>query len=622
MNIEMQSCGLLMMIILLVVIIREKSLDLGRRKKYFDTMLACTVCLAMDILSVIGITYASRGMIPSLVAFAVCKLYLVFLINVGYRGLIYTAGEFLKEKAYRKLRNIYRVIFIPGVILILVLPINYFCQGRVVYSYGPSTISTYSMAVILLVSTVLITLIKGKDTSKRRKRVIILWQVCWIVAAFIQFMRPELLVVSFAASFGIVLVYAELENPNEGIDRLTGQFNSSALHTYLNDRYSRGIPFSAMHVSIDYGAGEFDLELEQKAMRQIADFLDNDRKSYIFKESDRDFVAIYNDQNKMQSEYERASAEMKDSVGLPINVNYTLLPDSSIFENGDEFMQFQHYNVKNINSSDCTVAGKELAEEMRDYLRIRDQISWAIANDGVEVYYQPIYDVENDEFNTAEALMRIHDSEGNIVMPGRFIPIAEENGLIIPLGIEVFKQVCRFLSGGTLQKLGIRYIEVNLSMAQFNEKDPASFVQRIMDEYHIDPSWINLEITETADPITRQVVLKNMQTLIDRGVHFSLDDFGTGRSNFDYFVAMPISIVKFDYSMTHWYCDSAKARDVIESIVGMLNRMDLPIVMEGVETKEELDTMIGLGAAYIQGFYFSKPLPEEEFISFLKERQS
>lgn len=621
MNIEIQSCGLLMLVILLIILLREKSLDLSRRRKFIATMVSCMVCVVMDIISVIAIVNASRGNFPDSATFVICKLYLIFLINVGYRSFVYAAGEFFDESTHRIVRIIYRTIVILGMFFIAILPIDYYCSGRVVYSHGPSTMVTYALAFILLVSTVLIAITGGKSTSRRRKRVIILWQMSWIIAAFIQFVRPELLLVSFAASFGIVIVYAELENPNEGIERVTGQFTANRLYTYTIELYKRNQPFSSMHLSVDYGAGDFDLELETQAMRRIAYFLDRDKKgSYIFRESDRDFVVIYKSEDKLYEDYERAREHLEETVGMPVKIAYTLIPDSRIFDNADEFMQFQHFNVRNADTSTSVIAGKSHAEEMREYLKTRDQIIWALANNGVEVYYQPIYNVKKNAFTTAEALVRIRDNNGNLINPGSFITIAEENGLIIPLGTEVFRQVCALLASKEPQKYGLEYMEINLSMAQFNENEPAGSLIRIMDEYGIDPHMINLEITETAASSTKQVVLKNMNTLIEHGVHFSLDDFGTGRSNFDYFFEMPVDVVKFDYKFTHWYFESERSENIVKSIVGIMSRMDLPIVMEGIETREQLDAMIELGASFIQGFYFSKPIPEKEFMAFLREK--
>ena len=111
-----------------------------------------------------------------------------------------------------------------------------------------------------------------------------------------------------------------------------------------------------------------------------------------------------------------------------------------------------------------------------------------------------------------------------------------------------------------------------------------------------------------------------MERLVEVGSRFALDDFGTGRSNFDYFVAMPINVIKFVYNFTHWYFESERNKKIVLATVNLIKSMGFPTVMEGVETKTELDAMIEIGASYIQGFYFSKPIPRDEFVQFLKTK--
>jgi EAL domain-containing protein (putative c-di-GMP-specific phosphodiesterase class I) len=160
-----------------------------------------------------------------------------------------------------------------------------------------------------------------------------------------------------------------------------------------------------------------------------------------------------------------------------------------------------------------------------------------------------------------------------------------------------------------------------INNTDFENIDWASFIQQAMTRYKVDPSWINLEITETADANTRQVVLSNMDILRQQGITFSLDDFGTGRSNLDYIVNMPVQIIKFDYQFTHWYFGDEKARNVVEGTASIIRNMGLPIVAEGVENEEQLEAMIRLGASYIQGFYFSKPLQKDVFVEFMRKQQ-
>ena len=133
---------------------------------------------------------------------------------------------------------------------------------------------------------------------------------------------------------------------------------------------------------------------------------------------------------------------------------------------------------------------------------------------------------------------------------------------------------------------------------------------------------INFEITESASLDTKSVLLRNMQKLIDFGVKFSLDDFGTGQSNLNYIIDMPVDIVKFDREMTNAYFENSKAKYIMDAAMKMVKGMDLEIVSEGVETKEQLDTLEELQISFIQGFYFSKPLPAGEFLTFVSQNNT
>ena len=142
----------------------------------------------------------------------------------------------------------------------------------------------------------------------------------------------------------------------------------------------------------------------------------------------------------------------------------------------------------------------------------------------------------------------------------------------------------------------------------------------IMEKYKVSPDMINLEITETASMRAKRILLDNMKNLMNYGVNFSLDDFGTGESNLNYIVDMPVSIVKFDKGMTDAYFRNGRASYVMDAAIRMIQGMHLKIVSEGVETEKQFEVMKDLGINYIQGYYFSKPLPELEFLQFIEEK--
>ena len=144
----------------------------------------------------------------------------------------------------------------------------------------------------------------------------------------------------------------------------------------------------------------------------------------------------------------------------------------------------------------------------------------------------------------------------------------------------------------------------------------------IMKKLGVSPSEVNLEITESSTLNQRSILLENMNKLMNLGCNFSLDDFGTGESNLNYIMDMPVKIVKFDRGMVQEYFTNEKARVVITATVNMIKELGLQTVAEGIETSEQFEEIRELGIDYIQGFYFSKPLEKNEFIRFINEKNS
>ena len=609
-----------MLAVLFLVFIKEKSLDYSGRRRFLFAMLFCMLCLVFDITSLVFIKLATDGTVSREIAKIVCKLYLVTLVQQAYQGFRYAAGDFFAAGQHKKTDIFYILWFLIGSVVILVLPIDFLQEGRVAYSFGASTYATYATVLVLIGSSIFMAFRSTYRVLRRNS--ILIWQGSWLLAAGLQFAFQGLLVVGFAAAFGIVLIYTELENPHEGIDRLTGQFTSNALISYSTDLYTNKKRFSTVTYRIEYGNQNISFDATKSVLIAVAKVLDSAKDCFTFRYSDKMFVVIYKDAEVAKAAYSDIQRKINEKSPVPVKISVVSAPDSELFDSANEYLRFLHYCDNKMQSAELVVMDENLLNEMRRYTETVKLIRSALDENRVVVYLQPIYNVQKRAFNSAEALVRIIDKDGKLIPPGQFIPIAEQSGLIVPLGKEVFKKTCEFLADGRARALGLDYIEINLSPVQFDENDPAGFVQQYMREYNVKPEWINLEITETDSDSVKQFFLKNMQKLIDRGVTFSLDDFGTGRSNLDYFVAMPVSIIKFDYTFTQSYFKNDKAKYVMESVVGLMSRMGLAIVAEGVETKEQLDAMLGLGVSYIQGFYFSRPIPTEDFIGFLKEHNA
>ena len=201
------------------------------------------------------------------------------------------------------------------------------------------------------------------------------------------------------------------------------------------------------------------------------------------------------------------------------------------------------------------------------------------------------------------------------VSPEEFIPLAEKNGYIIRIGEIVFEKVCAAIR--KIRDMGLRvdYIEVNLSALQsIDETVPKSFAD-IMKKYGISPESINLEITETAASYDQSVMTENLTQLSNAGLTFSLDDYGTGYSNMYRIAALPLKIVKLDKTFVN--NQNNKMWTILQNTVNMIKDLNMEIVVEGIETKEMVQKFSDLKCDFIQGYFFSKPIPQREFVEFI-----
>lgn len=627
MNIAVQCCGIAVLVVLFLFYIQKKTLATRSERVFRYTFLSITFCLCMDISSIVAITY--RESLPMLFVNFVCKLYLGTLVQSMCASLLYVHADILKEeKPWRKCILVYMLITLGIIGAIFAVPVSIYANAETgqVYTYGAASMVTYAGVVAMLINNIIL-LFTRKGINPWRRRAVLIWMGIWTVAAIIQFVHQDLLIVGFASALGILVVYLQFENPEMNLDWETGLFNQGAFVQYIQQMHEQGQEYPVLSIRIyRYNDGNYSEEVQAHVIQRVAGILLSLPNIYVFRVNEAEMLLVFRKWEgaaaAAQDICQRLQSEFRlygENVFRPY---YIYTENAKIVNSGSELLELMQYvRVKYGESAQgkCVVVDEEAAEQLLAIKNIEHQIAAALEEDRILVYYQPIYSVKEQRFTSAEALVRMIDEEGKLVMPGEFIRIAEEDGLIRKIGARVFEKVCRFYIEQNLEQYGIEYIEVNLSTVQAADKNLAQDYIRIMDTHRIEPKHINLEITESASVGDRNILLDNMNMLIGRGVHFSLDDFGTGQSNLNYIVEMPVHIVKFDRDMTNAYFENGKAKYVMDAAMHMIQGMDLSIVAEGVETEAQLETMKTLGIQYIQGYYFSKPLSEQHFLDFIKE---
>ena len=514
--------------------------------------------------------------------------------------------------------------------ILFLLPIGIYHEGRTVYTYGPACVATYIGVVLLIIATLVYTAKRGNRMNPRRRRAIRTWMGIWLAAAVVQFFNSGMLLVGYASALGIVILFFELENPEANLDRSTGFFNARAFTDYVKYKYDSKNKGCCLIISLE-NAHSSDIRIEhmEDILAEVTDFISRIPETKRFKTDEKEFSLAFESREQMERAYTIVGNRFQEEwlAGIE-NVNpvslqpyYLLVPDAKVAGNAEEMLgyikYFRAHSMDNPEEHTLAIDADSVAKK-RERDAMLGTILQAMEEDRVEVFFQPIYATETKRFVSAEALVRIRREDGSIIPPGLFIPIAEETGLIIKLGERVFEKVCIFIREHAPEQYGVEYIEINLSVVQCEAKSLAKCYSEIMDRYRINPAFINLEITESASILTRKTLLDNMRALINYGVSFSLDDFGNGQSNLNYIVDMPVHIVKFDRDMTQAYFENEKAKYVLQAATDMIQGLGLKVVAEGVETAEQLQKLERLGIDYIQGYYFSKPIEQDRYLEFLK----
>ncbi len=256
-------------------------------------------------------------------------------------------------------------------------------------------------------------------------------------------------------------------------------------------------------------------------------------------------------------------------------------------------------------------------ERLRKFNLLESELVHALEGDGLTLYYQPIVNSKTGQIFGAEALLRWNHPKLGMISPLEFIPVAEDSGLIVPLGAWVLKEACKEARNWELD-LGIRlYVFVNISMAQLKSENFVDMVRYVLEETKLSPERLVLEITETAltDPLQQTaVVFEEMKKL---GVKLALDDFGTGYASLYYLKVLPVDILKIDRSYINGMLKNVHDRRIVEIITSIGKALDITVVGEGVEQKEQAEFLRAAGCKALQGYYYCRPVPPGELKDYI-----
>lgn len=450
-----------------------------------------------------------------------------------------------------------------------------------------------------------------------------------VFGVVLEILFPYLKISKFVEALCLLGMVFTVENEDIIRDSETGLFNR---HAFLEDTrvmFASGIPTSIITIKIpNYEYYNVTLGIKNVSMfhRQVANWLRGfcNRNNHVYYLGQNNYVLmLYNDRNDRasliaESILERFQKEWQlpyHSMNFPVQIWLSRVPDNT--ENMEQLLMVTDSQPKPSNSPGKILISNEIDIEKRIVL-VEQAIARGLANHSFEVRYQPIYDVESGMVISAEALVRLTDPVLGEVSPEEFIKVAERNGTIARIGEFVFREVCRFFSTYGEIYPEFRFVELNLSTIQCMDPCLVDTFRNILERYHVDPSRIDLEITESGMIQNEEMMAQTIHGLHELGFTFALDDFGTGYSTYSYMLQLPLSIIKIDKSILWAAENSEQNKIILQHTIEMVKDLGRKVVVEGVETEKQKTLLVSYGADFLQGYYFAKALRETEFLFYLQ----
>jgi diguanylate cyclase (GGDEF)-like protein/PAS domain S-box-containing protein len=416
-------------------------------------------------------------------------------------------------------------------------------------------------------------------------------------------------------------------------DPLTGLPNRVTLRQRLDDvmkdAQPGGKPFAVLCVDLDrfkevndlhgHGAGDQVLRIAADRMTQVLRAGET-----IGRVGGDEFVVVQSEGSQPDSAAALSTRLIEafeshfEVDGTPTNVGASigiaLYPDDGnaaeqVLANADMAL----YRAKNTGRGGACFFEPEMDMVVRRRRRLAQELRMAVAENQFEIYYQPQVRIPSAEILGSEALLRWHHPEYGMLAPAEFIPIAEETGLIVPIGEWILEAACREAVGWPRPYK----VAVNISPRQFQRHDLAETVHRILLETGLSPARLELEITETALFEDLQRALDSLRRLRALGVTIAMDDFGTGYSSLSSLQAFPFDKIKIDRQFVEHLGEKKQAAMIVRSVLALGKSLEIPVLAEGVETQQQLDFLTSEDCGEVQGYYFGRPVSAEQIRKIL-----
>lgn len=630
--------ALLLILVIMLFFYDKRQVHTFRRSTYWACLWLSALTIVLNIASVYTIERAAQ--VPMWLNMALNSLYFwtsvltcsTMAFYMFQRILEYVYDKHCLKRAVTGLSVV--MIFYTGLILwnlVSGVVFSFDAQGN--YQRGIFNRLGYLMLLIELIMLMICYVRNRKSVSADLVRVfqIIIPVVVAIALLQVTVMRSVLLNGTIMALADLIIFIGFQSRPIEQ-DSLTGAGSRKSFFDEVSLRTGSGQHYQVIVVALRNFSGISQKVGHKKGddlLYQVARFLGGVHpEGRVYRTSNVEFAVLL-PWHSVQEQEELLQKIMlrfgqtwfleKDPCDIPFYaaaITYQGQPWKA-----EQVMLYLEYALDLAKTEDLTLVrfNEDVARRYQRREFLLDTMQRAIEDHRFQVWYQPVYHREKGGFGSAEALLRLTDYQGSAVLPGEFIPLAEEYGMIDALTWVVLEKVCALLASGAVP--GLEQVSVNISMRQFLQRDLLERVEQMLRRHNVAPERLKFEITERVLLEDVDYIRETMERMKRHRISFYLDDFGTGYANFSSVLDLPFEVVKLDRSLLAEHPEKPKAQLLPGVLIPFFHSLGHVVVSEGVETREQAQWMLQCGADRLQGFYYARPMREEQLVELFQEQE-
>lgn len=496
------------------------------------------------------------------------------------------------------------------------------------YVHGPWYLLPYFFALANMVVGIILVIRGREELGFQKIRTLCEIAVLTTAGILVQLCQKSILTTGLGVSLGILVLFFTLNNPYVHTDHMTGLYDKTYFVRQCKEWIVSGQKFHVIevelyqlrHVNQVAGSkqGDYLLQMVSQKLTEMC----GQRAFHI---TGKRFVLLLN----TVREYEECLDQLEEFFGSLHRRENAIVEFPAILSgilnagrlrSGEEILDYGEYLASLAPRSGPTELvqdDEQTIENFRYGKKVEQYLYEAVDTDLFEVYFQPIYDLKEKRFVAVEALSRLHHPELGFIPPDVFICQAEKNGLITKITDLQLHRVCTFIRDHKALMKKLRNVKINLSPMDLLPQNSGQEKVDIIKSHGLPCEWFQMEITETVATQYREGLMPAVEVLEQAGISLCLDDFGSGYANLNTVMQQPFSVIKLDRSLLFNILEDKKVATFYESIVGAFKNMGYYLVAEGVEAIQEVELLEQWGVDFIQGYYYSKPLPSEELLKFM-----